>query len=398
MFGIGAIDLLRSSVVRTCVKQRYPWLRRNAALCGALTLACVARAQQQTALDQLINTLCNNELAVSQAPGLVIGTSFETQSVVVRGYGKIKQSDAAAPNGNTVFPIGQLSAALTAFGLMELVDEKKIALTDPASKYLPELPKAWKAVTVQMFLAQASGIPNFRKGLEGSEFKADTWLDALDRTEIEPMAFLPGAQQKYEAGNYAIVGKLIEKVSGKPYLTFMKEKVFAPLGMTRTGVKVADNVAAGYNIPPKATPREASFSVPDYMVPSEGLTSTVNDLLKWEQAMYSAKLLTKPTYKEMFTLFPVASTGHGRFVLGWQARTFGKDGVVDAGGVVQGYASRMVIDLTRGVAAVALRNSSGGKDSLDELCSQILRQGMGAGTTPRTNPPANRPGHPHIRF
>lgn len=339
-----------------------------------------------------MDTLATQELASSGSPGLVIGTTFESHLVSMKGYGRVDQAAGGSPTADTVFSIGPLSTSLTAFGFMLLADQKKISLDLPASKYLDKLPKAWQGITIRQFLDHSSGIPNFRKNLTGEELREDTWLNALDRTELEPMQFTPGTQQKFETGNYAVVGQLIEKISGKPYLQYMKDAVFGPLGMAHTGPGESANLASGYQIE-KGSVRKTNSTLPAYLIPAAGLQSTLGDLLKWEEAMYSAKLLSVPSYREMFKPNPLPPPAHGHAALGWQTRTLGHDLLADQGGTISGFESRMVIDLTRGVAAVALRNASGGKSDLDHMCIQILQQGMGAGTIAPVVP--GRTGHPN---
>ncbi len=351
----------------------------------ALLFLASGPAAAQVDLPHLIDTLATQELGASGSPGLIVGASFEDHTVVAKGYGRTDNASGGSPTLDTVFSIGPLSSSLTSFGLMLLIDQKKISLETPASKYVDKLPKAWQGITIRQFLDQSSGIPNFRKALTGTEVQEDTWLNALDRTELEPMQFTPGTQQKFEIGNYAVVGRLIEKLSGKPYLQYMKDAVFTPLGMTHTGIGLTANLASGYQIE-KGSLRPAKQTLPNYLVPAAGLQSSVGDLLKWEEAMYSSKLLSVPLYKEMFHPNVPPAPAHGHNALGWQTRILGHDLLADQGGSISGFDSRMVIDLTRGVAVVAVRNSSGGKSDLDRMCVAILQQGMGAGTVPPVFP------------
>ena len=129
---------------------------------------------------------------------------------------------------------------MTAVGTMLLVQQGKIDLNAPASSYLTGLPGSWRRITVAQFMAHQSGIPQLDRKLP--MFRA-----MLRSEDAIPLSFKPGTKQEYNNFNFAVIGKIIEAVTGMSYLDYMKRDVFAPLGMNSTGFNIhSPNAATGY--------------------------------------------------------------------------------------------------------------------------------------------------------
>ena len=354
-------------------------IRKACVSSALLATACTCLAQTP-AFTTTVDNLAKEDVSLNKIPGMAVAVTDGSKIAFEKTYGSIAQPNGSAVNGNTVFHIGGLSQSLTAFAIMQLADQGKIKLDDPASKYLTDMPKNWKAITVRQFLDNSSGVPAIKGGAD--------WDEALDEVDGKPLEFTPGSQEKRSTTNYALLGKLIEAVSGKSYSKYMKENVFQPLGMNRTGFGIADeNVATGYKAA-TGTPAKVNPKMPDYYMPIAGIQSSLNDLLKWEDAMFSGRVLKAATYHEMFK--PSASTTSVKreFTPGWQERTMYQNEVVFSGGSAVGASSLMEIDLHRGVAVIILENIEGTKGQLGALGSSIMKETVGV---VRQVPP--RPGH-----
>lgn len=167
----------------------------------------------------------------------LIARRGEVLSLEAFGY---QDLDSKKPmRADTIFDIRSVTKPVTAIGVMILMEEGKLALNDPVEKYIPEFGDARKApgpqnkVTIHHLLTHTSGLPPSRPP------EIEDITIRRDRTLSEVVAFLskqepefePGTQFRYSSAGYATLGRIIEVTSGKPYEQFIKERIFAPLGM-----------------------------------------------------------------------------------------------------------------------------------------------------------------------
>ena len=139
-----------------------------------------------------------------------------------------------------IFDVRSVTKVVTAIGVMTLVEEGKLALNDPVEKYLPEFRKtdrqtnaAPTPITIHHLLTHTSGLPFSRPAeIEDITIKRDrTLADVVTLLAKQEPEFAPGTQFRYASSGFAILGRIIEVVSGKAYDQFIKERVFDPLGM-----------------------------------------------------------------------------------------------------------------------------------------------------------------------
>ena len=141
---------------------------------------------------------------------------------------------------DTIFDIRSVTKPVTAIGIMILMEEGRLALNDPVEKYLPEFKEAFRKseqqsipITIHHLLTHTSGILLDRpKEIDDITIQRDrTLAEAVAIMSTQKPEFEPGAQFKYYSGGFAILGRIIEVVSGQPFEQFMKERIFVPLGM-----------------------------------------------------------------------------------------------------------------------------------------------------------------------
>ena len=187
----------------------------------------------QTEADRIVRQM----MTQNGIPGVVLAVVKNGKVVVEKGYGTKSTDSDQPPDENTVFYIGSLSKAITAVGAMMLVDKGKLKLDDPASRYMKDLPREWNNITVRQFMTHTSGIPELPKSQKKRE---NTIAEAFQLAAGLPMAFTPGTDEKYNNFNFAVIGHLIEEISGQSYTDYMRNNLFAPLGMNHTGGGILD--------------------------------------------------------------------------------------------------------------------------------------------------------------
>ena len=336
----------------------------------------LSRGDAEAIADRIIQPAMREK----QLPSLVLGVVKNGQVVVKKGYGVKSLATGGLPDENTVYYIASLSKAITAVGVMLLVEQGKLDLNAPASRYLKGLPAAWQPITVAQFMAHQSGIPKLKRHLP-------TYAAMLRSADIMPLSFAPGAKHEYNNFNFVVAGKIIEAVSGTSYLDYMKRNVFGPLGMDSTGYGITGpNKATGYRPTPRGPqPIKRQFTGGPYWIPSHHLQSTLADLLKFYEALRTGKLLKPATYEQMVTrVNPNLSGTPGWYRYKTRA---GGDSIVTKRGAIFGFMSNMSLVSGKGDAVVLLWTSQKQKErGLHKQLNELLREICGVGVRDEPDP------------
>ena len=264
------------------------------------------------------------------------------QILLSKGYG-MANHEWDIPNApQTKFRLGSITKQFTAMAIMQLEERGLLKVDDPVTKYVPDYPKATgDKITIHHLLTHTSGIPNFTSFPEYQKtmMSPSPAEKTLERFKDKPLDFTPGEKFNYSNSGYVLLGLIVEKVSGKPYDTFLQENIFGPLGMKNTGYErwdvVLKNRASGYDLSPRGLVNSAYL---DMTIPggAGALYSTVEDLYLWDQALYTEKLVKNATMerivKSWITAGPMGSYGYG-----WAVNTVANHKIVAHGGGINGF-------------------------------------------------------------
>ncbi|WP_051003708.1 serine hydrolase domain-containing protein [Sphingobium sp. SYK-6] len=247
-------------------------------------------------------------------------------------YGMASHELGVPNTPETVYHVASLTKQFTAMVIIQLRDRGKLEVGDPICTYLADCPAAWKPITIRHLLTHSSGIPNVSSLPDWDDelsLKRYTRAEFVDLFRALPLEFTPGEKYSYSNSGYFLLGLIIERVSGSAFDQFLKANIFTPLGMTHSGYD--DNRAV---IPGAATgyySRGTDFITATYVDPSTrlgdtGIVSTTGDLLRWDQALYTEKLVSRQSLDEIFTPY---RNGYG---YGWEIGTrFGRRTVAHSG-------------------------------------------------------------------
>ena len=243
----------------------------------------------------------------------------ENGKVILRkGYG-MANMEWQIPNApDTKFRLGSITKQFTSMVIMQLVGEGKIKLDDKITAYLPDYRKdTGDKVTVRHLLTHTSGIPSYTSqpgffaNVSRNPFTVDAFVKQYTSGDLE---FEPGTKWSYDNSGYFLLGAIIEKVTGKSYADAVKQRIFDPLEMKDSGydrfATVLPRRATGYVITPNGYENAPYL---DMSIPyaAGSLYSTVDDLYKWDRALYTDKLLSAELKTTMFT--PVLQN----YAFGW---------------------------------------------------------------------------------
>lgn len=240
------------------------------------------------------------------------------QPVVSKGYGMANYELGVPNTPDTAFRIASLTKQFTAMAIMQLQEKDKLKVSDPICKYVADCPASWQQVTLRHLLTHSSGIKNYSSLPNWDEVLGRKYHrrgDLVDLVRDLPLDFAPGEQYKYSNTGYQLLSFVIEGVSGKSYGTYLHDEIFAPLGMKQSRFEnnraVVPGLATGYDS------RGTEFVNAPIIDPSTyfgdgGIITTTRDLLAWDQALYTDKLISKQSMDLMHTPY---KKGYG---FGWQ--------------------------------------------------------------------------------
>ncbi len=257
-----------------------------------------------------------------------------------RGIAPRRPADAA-----TIYQIGSVTKQFTAAAILRLHEQRRLDLDAPVNRYAPEM--STPALTVRMLLNQRSGLPDlntltFLQRVMPLSRRADGSFDEVRvNREIAalPRDFAPGSRFGYSNSNYFVLGTIVERISGEPLATFFARNFFGPLGMTRTALAQpasANDVAVGYRLDDKGVVRRAYPWNLRWLGGAGALTSTAEDLARWDVALLAHRVLQPASLDEMWHGLE-SGEGQGAYAMGWVADAIGSHRYVWHNGEVGGY-------------------------------------------------------------
>lgn len=292
-----------------------------------------------------------------------------------KSFGNAKEETNQNLNENSIFELASCSKQFTAMAVMILKEKGKINLDDNISKFIPELAN-YKNITVRNLLNHTGGLPDYMELMDSlfDKSKIATNKDIIALfSKVQPkILFEPNTKFEYSNTGYALLASIIEKASGQTYADFLQNSIFKPLKMTKSFVytrrfapKKIDNYAFGYIysdslkkyiLPDDLTETNMVIWL-DGIVGDGCVNSTVNDLLKWDRALYTNKLLSKVGMKEIFQVATLNDKSKTKYGFGWgidENAVFGK--IVSHGGGWPGYVTYIDRHITNDKTIIILQN------------------------------------------
>lgn len=219
-----------------------------------LTLAQMKPADEIQRQTEKVNAYVQEQILTRHIPCLSLAVARDGTIIYAKGYGMANLELSVPATEKTNFPIYSITKSFTAMAMMMLVEDGSISLEEPISKYLSDLPASWNPITIRQLLNHTGGIRSFGDSSEppckvGKEIY-DSRADVLKEVSCLPLDFAPGERWVYGGTDYFLLGMLIEKLSGKTYEQFVRERIFAPMGMNETRMvsytELVPNRADGY--------------------------------------------------------------------------------------------------------------------------------------------------------
>ncbi|MBT1696862.1 beta-lactamase family protein [Fulvivirgaceae bacterium PWU4] len=275
----------------------------------------------------------------------------------------------------SIFELASVSKQFTAMTIMMLQEEGKLQYDDAIEKYIPGLP--YPGITIRHLLNHTSGLPDYQAVMDQhwDKTKVAGNDDNIEYLKLYRPAkhFEPGDKYEYSNTGYMLLASIAEKTSGKDFIAFCHERIFTPLAMSSTGIRTKaekqalPNMAWGHlyvaekqrYVPADSFP---AFNYAIWLGNRKGpgrVSSTAADLLKWDQALYSEKLVKEETLQQAFSAATLNSGKSSAYGFGWMiGEDTGSGAVVMHTGDNPGYKTKIVRYLDQNRTVIVLCNNA----------------------------------------
>jgi len=288
------------------------------ALLPSIALAAAPLAPPDAGIDGLMQAYDG------QVPGAAVLVLHDGQPVFRRGYGLAVVEDGSAVTPASNFRLASVSKQFTAAAVLLLVEDGRLALDQPARRWLPELPPAAAGITLRQLLSHTSGLLDYEDLMDPADTRQvhDTDVLALLARE-DRLAFAPGSQYRYSNSGYALLALIVGRAAGSDFASFLQQRIFQPLGMAHTvahqdGVDQVAQRAYGYSEVDGRWQR-TDQSTTSAVLGDGGIYSSLDDLARWDAALYDDRLLSTASRKAMFS--PATATTEAdvpHYGFGWR--------------------------------------------------------------------------------
>jgi CubicO group peptidase (beta-lactamase class C family) len=296
-----------SNIRRFCFGNIYFFL-----LSSLLLPAQIVQAQSSAAK---VTALLKAEMQTLHIPGLQLVVIRHRKIILTQELGVASLEFNVPVSSGTLFSINSIAKVFTGTAVMQLAEKGKLKLDDPISRYLGDLPAAWRPVTVRQLLSHTSGLPDIEDdrtdGLVGNKGEATAWRVV----KTMPLTSRPGEKFNYIATNYLLVQRIIERLTGQSFESYIGMTQWKPAGLHKTIYGNSDDVVSqksptytyyqldrdkGERVQSK-TLRQVNEHFPMSYRADAGVFSTATEMAHWLLALENGKLLKPESVKIMWT-------------------------------------------------------------------------------------------------
>ncbi|HHP7239941.1 serine hydrolase domain-containing protein [Longibacter sp.] len=301
----------------------------STALLLLLTLLVGACSPPETSEERadVIASIVNQARSESDVPGASVAVVQDGEVVQQFNSGVADRASERPVTDATIFQLASATKIFAGTAVMMMVEERQLALDDSVHMHLPELPDAWRGVTIRQAMSHTSGLPSLIDPQTGDLVAGAMMTEAWQAVQQKPLQDTSTTTWRYNQTGFEIVRRVIQRVSGQSWESFAQDRIFAPAGMESTffvGQPAPDSSRL-------ATPYREEYEAFDfaeayeYYIPTAaGLFSTAGDLARFAQALSAGELLAEESREQMWTSVPFdestidAIEGYG---IGWTVDT-----------------------------------------------------------------------------
>jgi CubicO group peptidase (beta-lactamase class C family) len=280
---------------------------------------------------------------------------------------------------NTSFQIASVSKSFAAMSVLMLKEKGVLDLTDPVKKHIPEFP--FENVTIRHLLQHTSGLPNYMYFID-QYWRPDSTITNQQVLQLlidknAQLTFTPGQRHIYSNTGYAMLALLVERVSGMPYYKFLHKNIFEPLEMdhtfawNRTEIDSNKNIAVGFHRYGWKF-RKIAPDVLDQVVGDKSIYSTVDDLFKYDQALYKGILISDSLLNDAFTMAVVRNNRPVKYGYGWRLKEVEGKKVIYHNGLWNGFTASLTRYVEDNITIIVTSNTNAPAGNIVEQIYGVL--------------------------
>lgn len=302
-------------------------------------------------------------------PGGTVLVAQRGKILYQRGFGMANLELNVEMLPDMLFEIGSQTKQFTAISILQLMEQGKLVITDPITKYIDSCPSSWQQVTIENLMTHSSGISDV-----GNVRMGATTESIIDAAKKQTLAFKPGTKAFYANIEFVLLGVIVEKVSGKSIGTYFKDHMLAPLNMKNTYCNNNDVIIP--NRTPAYLKRSVGFTntpMSNIVGGAGGLISNTHDILLWYEALAAGKLVKKETLAQAWKPFVLADGKPSQFGYGWGAGGAVQGSpVVEHGGMAGGYCTSALYMPAEQVFVAVFLNQRGYPDPFTQNIAAVF--------------------------
>ena len=301
----------------------------------------------------------------SHSPGATVLIAKDDKVLYRKAFGMANLELNVPMNPENVLHLASITKQFTSVAILMLMEEGKLNLKDPLSKYVPDFPRG-NEITIHNLLNHSSGIKDYTRI---PEFRAKTRLDLAPEEIIESfknlsLEFNPNEKYDYSNSGYVLLGHIIEQLSGLSYGEFIQKNIFDPLGMKNSQYadiyRITPKKAYGYQL------YEGNYENPEYMSPTfpyaaGSLMSTVDDMYLWYQAIKNNTLISEESKRFAFSNHQLSSGKKGNYGYGWFINEIAGVSTIEHTGGINGFTTSGIFVPEKNIYSIVLTNNDDGK-------------------------------------
>jgi CubicO group peptidase (beta-lactamase class C family) len=299
----------------------------------------------------------------------------------MKAWGMADLENSVTATTRSVYRIGSVTKQFTASIVMQLMEQGKLRVDDSIGAHLGGLPAAWRPVTIRQLLNHTSGIPSYTS--VGERWRR-RWSEEMPPesllafTATDTMWFPPGSRWRYDNTGYVLLGMLIEKLTGHSWAADIEERFAKPMGLADTRSCQAEPIiprrVRGYE------PEGNGWVNTPYLAMSQpyaagAMCSTVADLVRWNRALHTGKVVSAASYALMITPQGAAAGGELAYGFGLGRDTIAGKPVITHGGGIHGFITGNAWVPSAELSVTVLTNSGGAPAG--DLLKQLIRAALG---------------------
>jgi D-alanyl-D-alanine carboxypeptidase len=321
-------------------------------------------AQLPPADTAKIDAAAEKALADTGAPSLSVAVVKDGRIAYAQAYGKSRLDPATPARPEMRYSIGSVSKQFMAAAILMLAEEGKLSLDDKVGRYLPDLTRA-NEITIRQLLTHTSGYQDYYPLDYVAPFmqKPVTADEILKTWAGKALDFDPGTRWQYSNTNYVVAGRILERVTGKPFWQFLEARIFRPLAMSSVidldDKSLGESDAAGYTRFGLGPARPVAPEGRGWLFAAGELAMTAQDLARWDISLIDHALLKPASLDSMMTPVRLKNGAPMNYGLGIGISDANGHPMLQHGGAVSGFVSSNTVWPDAKTAVVALANMDG---------------------------------------